>query len=80
VGQAALVLKEWGDQAASRLEGSFQKSLESLRREAENVARGAADEQRNQSYQIASDLLDRLEKAASILRSTSNEPSDTPKT
>jgi len=80
VGLATLVLKDWGDQAASRLEASFQKSLESFRREVDNVARRTADEQRKQSSQIASDFLGRLEKAANILRSTSTEPSDTSKT
>ncbi|PYV19857.1 MAG: hypothetical protein DMG21_00085, partial [Acidobacteria bacterium] len=71
VGLATMVLKDWGDQATSRLEGTFQKSLETFKMRIEMIASSAAEDQRKRSTKTTSELLQRLKQAAQALETPS---------
>jgi hypothetical protein len=77
VGVATVVLKDWGDQAATRLEAQFRNSIDTFQRQVQELVSAALEANRQQAEASTQEIRSRLEQAARILSPESAEP--TPK-
>ena len=74
VGVATVVLKEWGDQASSRLEGQFRNSIDSFQRQVQELMATELEAHRRQSEEATREIRRRLEEATRILSAAIPEP------
>jgi len=68
VGQAAMALKDWADQACGRLDASYQKALEGLEKSITDLSRVAVEQQRQSLSLLVDDLRARMVQAAQVLK------------
>jgi hypothetical protein len=73
VGVATVVLKDWGDQAAARLEAQFKESMAAFEKQAQELANRSLEASRLQVEATTDETRRRLEQASRILR---GEPAD----
>jgi hypothetical protein len=75
MGVATVVLKDWGDQAAARLETQFQKAMDLFEKRVQETSQTALESHRREAREAMKEVHSRLEQAAQILRS---EPAQSP--
>jgi hypothetical protein len=75
VGVATVVLKDWGDQAAARLEAQLKNSLETYQKQLAELSTAAREADLRHAEAISQETQSRLEQASRILR---GEPGKTP--
>jgi len=75
VGEAAVVLKEWADQARERFEARSRDSVETFRKQAEEVSRASLEAARGQAAELGKNLAERLREAARFLQAPEPEGS-----
>ena len=74
IGMATVVLKDWGDQAAARLEAQLKNSLDTFERRVQEFTGAALAAHRAQTEEATHEMRRRLEQAARILSAESPEP------
>jgi hypothetical protein len=74
IGMATVVLKDWGDQAAARLEAQLNNSLDTIERRVQEFTGAALAAHRAQTEEATREMRRRLEQAARILSAESAEP------
>jgi hypothetical protein len=74
IGLATVVLKDWGDQAAARLEAQFKNSLDTFERRVQEFTGTALAAHRRQTEEATREMRRRLEQAARLLGVESPEP------
>ncbi len=67
IGMATVVLKDWGDQAAARLEAQLKNSLDTFERRVQEFTGAALAAHRAQTEEATHEIRRRLEQAARIL-------------
>ncbi|MGE5326898.1 MAG: hypothetical protein ACM3NO_07650 [Deltaproteobacteria bacterium] len=75
IGIATVTLKDWGDQAAARLEAQFQKSISTFEKQVQELTSRSLEASRQRAEAATEETLKRLEQATRILRGESKEPS-----
>jgi hypothetical protein len=68
IGVATVVLKDWGDQAAARLETQFKESIATFERQVQELANRSLEANRLQAEATTQETRRRLEQATRILR------------
>ena len=68
IGVATVVLKDWGDQAAARLEVQFRQSMAAFEKQVQELANQSLEANRLQAEATTQETRKRLEQATRILR------------
>jgi ribonuclease HII len=75
VGEAAVVLKEWADQARERFDARTRGYLETFQKQAEELSKASLDKARGQASNLEKSLAARLLEAANLLQAPEPEGS-----
>ncbi len=73
VGVATVVLKDWGDQAVTRLEAQFKSSMEAFQKKVAELSTAARETDQRHAEKVTQEIQTRLEQAARILRGESGK-------
>ncbi|HET7840791.1 MAG TPA: hypothetical protein VFM21_04260, partial [Terriglobia bacterium] len=74
LGMATVVLKDWSDQTASRLESQFRESMAAFEKHVQELANRSLEANRIQSEATLQEARHRLEQATRILRGEAADP------